>query len=54
MLVDRLASDDLYMSKIPTVCTKGFDSGLWALAFAFLLLICRQVFVIMFCTCSKS
>ncbi len=47
MLVDRLASDDLYLCKVSTVCTKGFDLGLWAIAFTLPLLIGKQVFVIM-------
>ena len=47
MLVDRLASEDLYMCKVSTVCTKGFDLGLWAIAFTLPLLIGKQVIVIM-------
>jgi len=47
VLVDRLASDDLYMCKFSTVCTKGFDLGLWAIPFTLPLLIGKQVFVIM-------
>ena len=43
MLIDRLASHDLYVYKLSTVYTKGFDMMLWVVAFALPLLIRKLV-----------